>query len=184
MLFTRSIANLQAVFTNPNAAYLSSNPGQGPTIPSPLNVGLENSRRFRALPAYAVLLTEGRQGLARMVANMVRLSRKVAAFVRASEHYDLLPDHDNGGDGSDWVVEDEVFMIVLLRAKDKELNDELVGRINETRQMYVSGTSWRGEKAVRVAVSNWKVDVERDSKVVTSILSAVAEGRTFDMASI
>lgn len=171
MFLTRTPDILQSVFTNPNAAYLSS--GGQSTIPSPLNIGLENSRRFRALPAYAVLLSEGRPGMASLLANMVTLSRRIASFLRDSEHYELLPD-----DGASL---DEIFMIVLFRAKDPKLNAELVEKINGTRQMYVSGTSWRGEKAVRVAVSNWMVDVERDFKVVTSILTHVAEGKEFDI---
>ncbi|KAM5352411.1 hypothetical protein ACJ41O_005134 [Fusarium nematophilum] len=177
MFLTRSPLILQSVFTNPNAAYLSSNAqAAAAAIASPLNIGLENSRRFRALPAYAVLLSEGRPGIAGLLANMVALSRRVAGFLRDSEHYDLLP-------GSDEAGLDEVFMIVLFRARDARLNDELVERINETRQMYVSGTSWKGGKAVRMAVSNWMVDVSRDFKVVTSILTHVAEGREFDIES-
>jgi glutamate/tyrosine decarboxylase-like PLP-dependent enzyme len=171
MFLTRSPAILQSVFTNPNAAYLST--GGASTIPSPLNIGLENSRRFRALPAYAVLLSEGRPGMANLLANMTALSRQVAAFLRDSEHYELLPD-----DGANL---NEIFMIVLFRAKNSSLNDELVQKINGTRQMYVSGTSWKGEKAVRMAVSNWMVDVARDFKVVTSILNHVAEGKVFDI---
>lgn len=174
MFYTRSLATLQAVCTNPNAAYLSS--GGASLIPSPLNSGLENSRRFRALPVYAALLSEGQLGFSRLVTNMTLLSRRIAKFIRASPHYDLLPE-------GDWGI-DEVFIIILIRAKDKELNETLVGRINETRQMYVSGTKWRGEKAVRIAVSNWKVDVERDGRVVEAILSAVAEGRKFDIDAI
>ena len=173
MFFTRSVSTLQSIFTNPNAAYLAS--GTQSSIPSPLNIGLENSRRFRALPAYAALLNEGRPGYASLLANMVQLSRKVAVLLRDSKHYELLP--DDGGSL------DEVFMIVLFRAKDGVVNRELVERINRTRQMYVSGTSWKGEKAVRMAVSNWMVDVERDFKVVTTILNDVAEGREFDIKS-
>lgn len=171
MFFTRKSSTLESVFTNPNAAYLSS--GAPSSIPSPLNVGLENSRRFRALPAYAVLLSEGRPGLAQLLANMARLSRQLAGFLRSSPHYELLPAED--------ADLDEVFIIVLFRAKSKELNEVLVQKINETRQMYVSGTSWQGEKAVRIAVSNWRVDVAREFKVVSALLTAVAEGREFDI---
>lgn len=172
MFFSRSLSTLQNVFVNPNAAYLASS--SAATIPSPLNVGLENSRRFRALPAYAALLSEGRPGFAKLVSNMVQLSRRLAAFLRDSDDYELLPNADL----------DEVFIIVLFRAKNPELNGRLVEEINQTRQMYVSGTAWKGDKAVRVAVSNWKVDVERDFKVVTAILTAVAEGRPFDIATV
>lgn len=171
MFFTRTPSILESVFVNPNAAYLASGPTA--SISSPLNIGLENSRRFRALPAYAVLLSEGRPGFARLFHNMAQLSRRLAVFLRESPYYELLP--DESGD-----VE-EIFIIILFKARDKKLNDELVAKINTTRQLYVSGTSWKGEKAVRVAVSNWKVDVERDFKVVTTILNDVAEGREFDI---
>ncbi|KAM0333323.1 hypothetical protein ACHAQA_001984 [Verticillium albo-atrum] len=173
MFFTRSLSTLTSVFTNPNAAYLASSAGA--VIPSPLNVGLENSRRFRALPAYAVLRSEGREGMAAMLGSMVQLARRIAEFVRDSEHYDWLP---NGAAD----IED-THIIVLLRAKDNSLNEELVARINETRDMYVSGTSWGGRKAVRVAVGSWRVDVERDFAVVKAILSAVAEGRPYTSAA-
>ena len=76
---------------------------------------------------------------------------------------------------------DEVFMIVLFRARNSALNGELVEKINETRQMYVSGTSWKGERAVRMAISNWMVDVSKDYNIVTSILTHVAEGKQFDI---
>lgn len=174
MFFTRTPSILQSVCVNPNAAYLAS--GAVASIPSPLNVGLENSRRFRALPAYAALLSQGRPGYAKLCHNMAQLSRKLAIFLRESPHYELLP--DESGD-----VE-EVFIIVLFRAKDTKLNDELVAKINATRQMYVSGTSWKGEKAVRVAVSNWMVDVEREFRVVSALLNAVAEGREFDIEKV
>ncbi|KAF9881987.1 pyridoxal-dependent decarboxylase [Colletotrichum karsti] len=162
MFFTRSLATLTSVFTNPNAAYLSSGPSP---IPSPLNIGLENSRRFRALPAYAVLRSEGRAGLAAILGRMVLLARKIALWIRESEAYELLPE-------GDWSLE-ETHMVVLFRAKDEALNEGLVGRINGTREMYVSGTSWKGRKAVRVAVGSWRVDVERDFEVVKRVLEQV-----------
>ena len=122
------------------------------------------------------MLYNGRNSIASMISKMVGLSRRVAKYLQASEHYELLPDEN--------ADIDEVFMIVLFKAKDKTVNEELVERINRTRQMYVSGTAWKGEKAVRVAVSNWMVDVERDWKVVTAILDAVAEGREFNISEL
>ncbi|XP_044721289.1 pyridoxal-dependent decarboxylase conserved domain-containing protein [Hirsutella rhossiliensis] len=174
MFFTHSASTLQSVFLNPNAAYLSSGSAAG--IPSPLNIGLENSRRFRALPVYAALLSEGSAGFERLVSNMVQLARRLAAFLRDSPDYELLPDESAGLD--------RTFIIVLFRAKDRALNEVLTDKINQTRQMYVSGTVWRGSKAVRIAVSNWRVDVSRDFDVVTAILKAVAAGEEFDLGRV
>ncbi|WQF88591.1 Putative pyridoxal phosphate-dependent decarboxylase, pyridoxal phosphate-dependent transferase [Colletotrichum destructivum] len=165
MFFTRSLAILTSVFTNPNAAYLSSGPS---SIPSPLNIGLENSRRFRALPAYAVLRSEGRAGIAAILGRMVLLARRVARWIRESEAYELLPE-------GAWDLE-ETHMVVLFRARDEAANEELVGRINATREMYVSGTSWKGRNAVRIAAGSWRVDVERDFNVVTRVLGEMVRG--------
>jgi glutamate/tyrosine decarboxylase-like PLP-dependent enzyme len=164
MFYTRSAATLQATFTNPNAAYIVGAPG---AIPSPLNIGLENSRRFRALPAYAVLHSEGRPGLRRAFAAMAQLARRVAAWIRDSDDYELLP---GGAAGVE-----SVFVVVMFRAKDTALNERLVEKVNETRVLYVSGTRWKGEPATRIAVSTWRVDVERDFALIKSVLSDVAE---------
>lgn len=94
-------------------------------------------------------------------------------FLRESPYYELLPDKNAPLEG--------IFMILLFRAKDSKVNESLVDKINQTREMYVSGTSWKGEKAVRIAVSNWKVDVDKDFAVVKDILNAVAEGRGFSI---
>lgn len=159
---------LTQVCSNPNAAYLAS-PGDPNAILSPLNIGIENSRRFRALPVYAVLLSEGRVGIAAMLSRLVLLAREIAAFVRDSEHYEWLP--------SEEASLESTYIIVLFRAKDPELNEVLVDRINASGKMFVSGTEWEGRKAVRIAVANWRADVERDAAVVREVLTAIAVGR-------
>ncbi|KAK3403334.1 pyridoxal phosphate-dependent transferase [Sordaria brevicollis] len=160
------------VFQNPNAAYLApvgstSGSGTNTEIPGPLHIGLENSRRFRALPVYALLLHLGRENMGKMFARMVDLARRIAAFIRESDKYDLLPDGT-----TDDIVEC-THIIVLFKAKDPKLNEVLVEKINETRRMFVSPTKWKGENAVRLAVGSWKVDVEEDLAAVSSVLNSL-----------
>lgn len=50
------------------------------------------------------------------------------------------------------------------------VNDDLAKRINASRKIYVSGTKWDGRAACRIAVSTWKVDVERDFGRVKEVL--------------
>jgi glutamate/tyrosine decarboxylase-like PLP-dependent enzyme len=163
---TRSADTLSSIFQNPNAAYLSTGPGA--SIPSPLNIGLENSRRFRALPVYAVLLAYGREGLGEMFARQVRLARAVSAFLKSSNDYKLLPSSSKEDQ-----VED-THIVVIFGATDERKNAELVKNINATRKMYVSGTKWEGKPACRIAVSTWKVEVERDIQLATDVLKEVA----------
>jgi hypothetical protein len=220
---------LFSVFQNANAAYLSSIPS---SIPSPLNIGLENSRRFRALPVYAVLLAYGKevsqvfldehslflllsnivgsqiyhcfsitevlnhtsshidesrmltsrscQGFAEMFARQVRLARRISGFLDGCEGYELFAQHERlkavaTSDRQISLSFPNTHIIVLFRAKSKIINDELVARINATRKMYVSGTRWNGNPACRIAVSTWRVDVERDFKLVKEVLEKVLE---------
>ena len=65
------------------------------------------------------------------------------------EEYELLPE---SGEGVPVRLAD-IFIIVLFRAKDESLNDGLVKKINNTKMIYCSGTSWAGKPATRFAVS-------------------------------
>lgn len=167
IFFTRRSSTLHAVFQNPNAVYLTPS-GSGPTIPSPLNIGIENSRRFRALPVYAVLLSEGQSGIAEMLARMVRLAQGVAQALVSdlSADYELLPDSG---------AVEKTHMIVLFRARDEGLNGVLVKKIQDSGEWYVSGTKWEGKSACRIAVSSWRVNVEEDLEFVKGSLATIAK---------
>ncbi|KAJ4384704.1 hypothetical protein N0V86_000305 [Didymella sp. IMI 355093] len=162
----RSLA--ERVFANPNAAYLAAGSG-GDGIMSPLNIGLENSRRFRALPVYASLVAYGKAGYRDMLERQIALSRSIAQFIQDSKEYELLPHTEAEADAVA-----RIYIIVLFRAVDEKLNEQLVAKIKASRKIYVSGTSWEGRPACRFAISNWMVDVDRDLAVVKQVLTDVA----------
>lgn len=142
------------------------------TIMSPLNVGIENSRRFRALPVYATLAAYGRDGYKDMMRRQIQLSREIASLILASPKYELLPEV-----ASNTTVQETlktIYIIVLFRAKDETINANLSHRINATRRVYVSPTQWAGKPATRFAVANWQVNVDRDLTVVKEVLEHVA----------
>jgi glutamate/tyrosine decarboxylase-like PLP-dependent enzyme len=158
----------ERVFLNPNAAYLASSSGPS-SIMSPLNIGLENSRRFRALPVYASLVAYGKSGYREMLERQIELSRGIAQFILESEDYELLP--RSSGSASERLS--DIFIIVIFRAKDDELNKSLVDKIKATRKIYVSGTAWGGKPACRFAVSNWMADVKKDLPIIKEVLRSV-----------
>jgi glutamate/tyrosine decarboxylase-like PLP-dependent enzyme len=156
------------VFQNSGAAYLSSAGGESDDIASPLHIGIENSRRFRALPVYASLVAYGADGYRDMLARQIDLARRIARIVLEHDAYELLPK-------SQWTKGlEEIFIIVLFRAVDDDLNKNLVRLINETRRIYISGTAWDGKPAARFAISNWQVDVNRDSNLIKQVLDEVS----------
>jgi glutamate/tyrosine decarboxylase-like PLP-dependent enzyme len=135
------------------APYLAAPPSTS-NIPSPLNIHLENSRRFRALPVYATLSAYGASGYKQLVRRLILHAREIARVIYRHPAYELLPILE---DGTEEEAVNSVFMVVLFRAKDEFQNHLLRERINDTGKMYVSATVWEGLPAIRVAVGNWRV---------------------------
>jgi glutamate/tyrosine decarboxylase-like PLP-dependent enzyme len=165
-LATEIFQNTSAAYLTPTAAGTDNDPAAPPTLPSPLNIGIENSRRFRALPLYATLAAYGREGYADMVIRQIHLARAIAAYIQTSAHWELLP----SGVGMD-----EIFIIVLFRAKGTEQRASIVKRINASRKVYVSGTQWEGQPAARFAVASWMVDPEREIETVKEVMDTAMQ---------
>ena len=164
--FTRHKKLSIEVFNNAGAAYLK---GVDDGVQSPMNIGIENSRRFRALPVHATLVAYGREGYVDLLKRQIGLARRVTRWLVRDGRYEVLP-----GWESEREVVEKTFMVVLFRARDEVLNEQLVKKINATGKMYVTGTSWKGKPAARIAVSNWRTEIERDGKLVEAVLDEVA----------
>lgn len=173
--FTRHKQLSEEVFRNGNAAYLTSALGDGEEIQSPLNIGIENSRRFRALPVYATLVAYGRDGYLEMLRRQIGLARRVTRWLMTDERFQVLPSPPHGTD-EEMIA--KTFIVVLFRVKDVEIQRDFVKNVNATGRMYISGTDWEGRPAARIAVSNWQVDVQRDGKLIEEVLDQVAGRRT------
>ncbi|EWC46745.1 hypothetical protein DRE_03990 [Drechslerella stenobrocha 248] len=149
LFFSQHPGILRTVFENPGAVYLATS---GSDITAPCNINIENSRRFRALPIYVALTALGAAGYSVLIRRFILHARTIASILTSEElrsKYEvLLPN-----------IED-MFMVVLFRARDPMLNEVLAERINATGKIWVSGTSWGGSKAVRIAVANWRVTLE------------------------
>ncbi|KAL1642797.1 hypothetical protein SLS58_005302 [Diplodia intermedia] len=170
--FSRHLQTGQDTFQNANAAYLNAGAvGIASSVPSPLNIGIENSRRFRALPVYASLVAYGKEGYREMLERQILLSRAIAGLIFDHAAYELLP-HSSAPRSE---VLEHIYVIVLFRARDENLNRELVSRINATSRIYVSGTSWDGSPACRFAVSNWQVNQTRDLAIIREVLDVVSQ---------
>lgn len=160
--FCRDSAIMRQVFRNPGAAYLTFDPN----LPvNPLDKGIENSRRFRALPLYTTLLAYGREGYQKLIEESISYARAVAKYIDESEEYVLLPDSDLS----------QTCTIVIFQAKDDELNRQLDARINSTRNIFLSGSVWNSRPAMRVAVSNWKIRGEKSEKVIKELKRVASE---------
>ncbi|KAJ3084825.1 hypothetical protein HDU99_001901 [Rhizoclosmatium hyalinum] len=192
LFYTHSLDLLQRVCTpsfdlsGGGPAYLAAPPSSFNEInaASPLTVGIENSRRFRALPLYASLVSLGRSGYQDIFTRNIHFAQRIACWIQESREYVLL----NG-------PYKDVSNIVLFAAANEQEggtavefqgsagNSKLVEAINSTRKMYVTGTSWNSRPAVRLAVSNWQTgskegEPDTDFTMVTSILKDLCEAQS------
>jgi glutamate/tyrosine decarboxylase-like PLP-dependent enzyme len=154
VFLTRDLPLLKSTCGNGTAGYLADDF-------SPLNLGIENSRRFRALPLYASLLSLGRSGYQDLVVRCCNLAKRIADAMLLSGKLKLL-----------WPVEFNIVLFQVCGYESVERNGALRDGINAAGGVYVSSTVWKGEGGLRIAVCSWLTpeDVEGEAKEVVSIL--------------
>ncbi len=135
LVYTRHAALQRQVFRS-SSAYLGD-------TPDPLHHTPENSRRFRALPAWLTLAAYGRDGIAARIADNCRLAARLGEALAAERGIELL---------------DTVRLNIVcfaLREPGADARDRLLARITEGGRAFMTPTLFGGRPAVRIAVSNW-----------------------------
>ena len=115
----------------------------------------ESSRRARGFATWAALKSLGRSGVTDLVDRCCALAQRFA-------------DRLNELDGVE-VVNDVVLNQVLFRVGDSDLTERLERAIQEDGTAWLGGTTWRGERLLRIAVSNWSTTPDDVDRVVAAI---------------
>ena len=130
----------------------------------------EWSRRSRCFATYAAIRQLGRQGIAELVDRCCQHAHSIVTGIGALNGAEVLwePTINQG----------------LVRFLDSSPNateedhdrhtDEVIARILLTGEAFFGGTTWRGQRAMRVSVCNWRTseaDVERVIKAVAKCLN-------------
>jgi glutamate/tyrosine decarboxylase-like PLP-dependent enzyme len=126
----------------------------------------EFSRRARGFPVYASIRALGRRGVAELVERCCALARRFAERLAAADGVEVLNE----------VVLNQV--LVRFRAVDGD-HDAHTRRVVElVRQggtCWMSGTTWRGQAAMRISVSNWSTDEADVDRSVAAILACARQ---------
>lgn len=152
-VFTRHLAQQERVF-RAVAAYL----GQGPDL---LHRTPENSRRFRALPAWMTLMAYGRDGHRALVERGCALARGLGEGLAASPHYALLAPVTLN------------IVCFALRSGDASRRDRLLGALQADGRVQCTPTQYADRPGLRAAFSNWRTG-EADLPVILAALEAAA----------
>ncbi|MEV0405091.1 pyridoxal-dependent decarboxylase [Actinoallomurus sp. NPDC050550] len=100
------------------------------------------SRRARGFAVYAALRSLGRQGVADMVERACDHARSFA------EGLATIPGCQ--------VLNDVAINQVLFRFEDDEITDRVLRRVVDGGEVWMSGTTFDGHRAIRMSVSNWQ----------------------------
>lgn len=123
----------------------------------------ESSRRARGFAAWAALRSLGRNGVADLIDRCCRLARRFAELLAAIDGVE--------------VVNDVVLNQVLVRVGDTEFTQRVERAIHEDGTAWLGGTVWRGERLLRISVSNWSTTEDDVDRTVAAIASIVGRLR-------
>lgn len=146
------------------ASYLEQ--GSGPRDPMDWNP--EFSRRARGVGVYATLRSLGRQGVADLVDRTVHLAQRFAGQLEASGQAEIVND----------VVSNQVLVRWLAADADTgRVAEHVMKCVREEGVAFFSGTSYRGERLMRISVSDWATDEQDVDRAVEALLRHAAKAR-------
>jgi glutamate/tyrosine decarboxylase-like PLP-dependent enzyme len=120
----------------------------------------EASRRGRAVPVYAVLRALGRRGVEELVVRLCRLAGRAADRLRGTPGVRVL---------------NEVVLNQVLLQFDRagaNVTDAVIAQIQRDSVCWAGGTTWRGQRAMRLSVSGWRTTEADIDRSVDAILRA------------
>jgi glutamate/tyrosine decarboxylase-like PLP-dependent enzyme len=118
----------------------------------------EFSRRARGFAVYAALRSLGRSGIAELVERCCEGATRFAAAIAELPGVELL--------------NEVVLNQVLFRFDSDERTDDVLRRVQESSEVWMSGTTWDGRRAIRLSVSNWQTGDEEIALAVAAFREA------------
>lgn len=116
------------------------------------------SRRARGFPTYAALRHLGRQGIADLVERCCRHTRALIDGMAQMPGVEVLSE--------------PVINQALVRFRNAD-TDQVIAAINRTGEAFFTGTTWRGRRAMRVSVCNWRTTEEDVRRTLACIRKIV-----------
>jgi glutamate/tyrosine decarboxylase-like PLP-dependent enzyme len=121
----------------------------------------ESSRRARGFPTWAAIRSLGRSGVADLVDRTCALAR------RCADGLARIPGIE--------VVNDVVLNQVLVRVGDEHVTNGMERWLHNEGTLWLGATTWRGERLLRISISNWSTTAADVDRCVDTIARARAE---------
>ena len=135
------------------------------------DIGLQNSRGFRALKVWLCLRQVGRNGYIKMIEDDIKLSNHLFGITESTPELQAVSQH----------LSITTFRYVPSDINEKtedakdylnELNQELLDRLNNSGEVYISNAMIDGKFVLRACIVNFRTtqaDIESLPEIVTRI---------------
>jgi len=119
------------------------------------------SRRARGFAIYAAIRALGRRGIASLIDGCCDRAREFAEIL--------------GRDKRVTILNDVVLNQVLVRfSNSDDITRDVIARVQREGTCWLGGTTWQGQAAMRISVSNWSTTAEDVEKSAAAILRMLA----------
>lgn len=127
----------------------------------------EWSRRARGFPTYAALRQLGRRGVAELIERCCRHAHTLTMELARLPGVELIAE--------------PILNQGMVRfpdpsgSDDDRRTDEMIAAVNLAGEAFFTGTTWRGQRAMRISVCNWRTsdsDVRRTVESVKKVLAS------------
>ncbi|MCC6930110.1 MAG: aspartate aminotransferase family protein [Gemmatimonadaceae bacterium] len=119
----------------------------------------ESSRRARGFATWAALRALGRTGIAELVDRTCALARRFAQRLGALDGVTIM--------------NEVVLNQVLLRVGDEATTNAIQRRLHDDGTLWLGATTWRGQRLLRISVSNWSTTEDDVDVCVAAIERAM-----------
>ena len=179
VLYVRDLERLRRVFT------LVPEVLRGDTIEGEKNYmdyGIQLGRRFRALKAWVIWRSLGREGIVARLREQIRLANLLAGWIKSDDRFELAVPVSMGvicfrfvGPVAGIVDPGPGSPTPATTDNIDKLNSEIVEQINASGRAYLTQTKLRGQTVIRIGLGN-VLTTEEHLRKAWELIRETAEG--------
>ena len=112
----------------------------------------EMSRRSRIIELWATMKYLGKEGIDELVYGLHERAKQFASLLNNTSGFQVL--------------NEVVFNQVIVQCESDELTEQVIQEVQNTRECWVGGSTWKGKKIIRISVCSWtttEADIKRSA---------------------
>ena len=119
----------------------------------------EMSRRSRIIELWATMKYLGKEGIDELVYGLHERAKQFANLLNNTNGFQVL--------------NEVVFNQVIVQCESDELTEKVIQEVQNTRECWVGGSTWKGKKIIRISVCSWTTTEADINRSVASFQQAM-----------